>query len=364
MAIAEAVETRTIDQLPEIVSGLSGDEAQLFHGPNRIIEVRAYTGELDLGHLSLDGLTTQLLIEPYNPWNHSRVVFNRERAKRLPELGDLSNLKAEILRTLHHNQFCNYQEKTPKNRFNGPGRIESRFNVTAASLYMSAQSHGILIFEHDPLAIPSEEAFLDRYEVADQWHEAAEDRSPDSVYHSIIENKLKKAGGTVIHGHAQLAARPGRHEGDMEEYLDNTHWYYDKTGRDYFDDLFRAHQAVGLAIELDGIRAFPSLTPKKEAEVNVFADRFDAPARRFLHKLYSYFMSEVSPAFNVMIGLRPQSYDGRDWGRVPGVIISIVSRGDPTRENSDIGGFEMMGTKIVSTDPNLIKEGVTKAVAV
>lgn len=361
--MALAVERITIDRLPEAVNGLSGDEAQLFHGPNRILEVRAYTGELDPGDLQFDGLATQLLIEPYNPWNHSRAVFNRERARRLPQPGDLSQLRAEITRTLHNNQFCNYQGQTPKNRFNGFGRIEGKDNVTAASLYMSAQSHGILVFEHDPLAVPSQQAFLERYDVADQWHVAAEDRSPESIYHSIIENKLKKAGGTVIHGHAQLAARPGRHEGDMEEYLDTADWYYVKTGgRDYFDDLYRAHQIVGLDIEAGhNIRAFVSLTPKKEAEIVAFAERFDFSTRMFLHRLYSFFMTKVSPALNVMIGLRPQSYDGRDWGKVPGVIISIVSRGDPTQENSDIGGFEMMGTKIISTDPNFIKEGLMNA---
>ncbi len=363
--MAVAVETRTIDQLPEMVDGLSGDEAQLFHGPNKILEVRAHTGELDLGGLPFDGLDKQLLIEPYNPWNHNRVVFNRERARRLPEPGDLSQLRLAIASTLHRNQFCNYQQRTPQNRFNDQGRIEGRYNVTTASLYMSAQTHGILIFDHDPLAIPSEAIFFDRYEVADQWHEAAEVRSPEAVHHSIVENKLKKAGGTVDHGHAQMAARPGRHEGDMEEYLDNADWYYVKTGgRNYFDDLYRAHQIVGLDIEVgSGIQAFASLTPKKEAEVVVFADRFDLPTRRFLYKLYGYFMDRVSPAFNLMIGFRPPSYNGRDWGKVPGVVISIVSRGDPTHENSDIGGFEMMGTKIISTDPNRIKQELTEVLA-
>ena len=101
----------------------------------------------------------------------------------------------------------------------------------------------------------------------------------------------------------------------------------------------------------------------KEAEVVVFADRFDLPTRRFLYKLYGYFMDRVSPAFNLMIGFRPPSYNGRDWGKVPGGVISIVSRGDPTHENSDIGGFEMMGTKIISTDPNRIKQELTEVLA-
>lgn len=361
MALAEAVEIRTIAQLPEVVRGLSGYEGELFNGADKLIEVNTSIGELDPDHLLLNGLERQILVEPYNPWNHRRVVFNPERAKRLSQPGDLSQIKAEISQTLHNNQFCNYQEETPKNRFNGHGRIEGRVSRTTASLYMSAQTHGILIFEHDPLLYPPIEAFLDRYAVADQWHEAAQDKSPDSIYHSIIENKLKKAGGTVLHGHAQLAGRPNRHEGDMEEALDNAIWYHYKTGRDYFDDLFRAHQLVGLGVERASIRVFPSLTPKKEAEVDILADRFDTSTRKLLYRIYGYFMNNVSPAFNLTIGFRPTSYDGRNWGMVPGIIITLISRGNPTQENSDIGGFELMGTSIVSTDPYIINEGLKQA---
>jgi len=43
--------------------------------------------------------------------------------------------------------------------------------------------------------------------------------------------------------------------------------YDEQYGRDYFDDLWLVHDALGLGHERDGARVFAALAPIKESEV-------------------------------------------------------------------------------------------------
>src|SRR5438046_9947299 len=45
--------------------------------------------------------------------------------------------------------------------------------------------------------------------------------------------------------------------------------YDEQYGRDYFDDLWLVHDALGLGHERDGARVFASLAPIKEREVMI-----------------------------------------------------------------------------------------------
>lgn len=345
MVVKEA--ERTISQLPDIVDGLSEADRALV---GDIIEIRATVSEVGEENLPKADLQQQLLIETYNPWNHQRSVINLERAMRSIPLGNLADVQADIASTYLKDPFCLYLTKTPPNKF---GRFMGKYHVTSGNLYPSAKKHGNLIaFEHSALISPTDDEFSDRYDVFDQWREAAYAASKgEDVYSSIIENRLRKAGSSIDHSHSQMALRSGRHEGGMEEYLAISNWYGHQKGGNYFDDLFRVHQLLGLGVEVGHLRAFPSLTPVKDAEVIVFADRFDSQTRQLLFKIYDYYMNVLgAKAFNFIMGFKPLGYDGRDWGRVPALIARFINRGDPTAKNGDIAGFELAGTSITSTD--------------
>lgn len=353
MAVAEAVAVRDISQLPDIVNGLSGANRTLLE---EMVEITSCVSEVGEENLPDPALQEQTLIETYNPWTHQRAVYNPYRARRPQQIGNLADLEADIASTFMNNIFCLFKEKTPPNKF---GRIEGRHHVTSGNPYPSAQNHGNLIaFEHSPLVIPTKDQFSDRYEVALQWREAAYAASKgEGIYPSIIENRLKKSGGTIDHSHSQLALRSGRHEGEMEEYWAISNWHGHQTGRNYFDDLFRAHQLVGLGVEVDGLRAFPSLTPLKEAEIMVLADRFDSHSRHLIFRIYEGYMRILGMrAFNFTMVFAPIGYDGRDWGRIPAMVGKFISRGDPTAKSADIAGFELLKTSIISSNPFQVNE--------
>lgn len=359
--VLETVDQRTISQLPDIVGGLSGTEGTLV---SDIIEIRAIVSELGEENLPRADLQQQLLIETYNPWSHQRSVINLARAMRPLPLGNLVAIQADIASTYLKDPFCLYKTETPPNKF---GRFKGKYHVTSGNLFSSAKNHGNLIaFGHSPLVAPTKDEFSDRYDVFDLWREAAYAASKgEDVYPSIIENRLRKAGSSIDHSHSQMALRSGRHEGEMEEYLAISNWYGHQTGENYFDDLFRAHQLLGLGVEVGHLRVFPSLTPVKDAEVIVFADRFDSQARQLLFKIYDNYMNVLgAKAFNFIMGFKPVGYDGRDWGRVPALIARFINRGDPTAKNGDIAGFELAKTSITSTDQFQVNKILKEALAV
>lgn len=359
--VTEAVDQRTISQLPDIVEGLSGAERTLV---GDIIEIRAIVSELGEENLPKADLQQQLLIETYNSWSHQRSVINIARAMRPQPLADLATIQADIASTYKKDPFCLYETETPPNKF---GRFYGKYHITSGNLFSSAKQHGNLIaLEHSPLVAPTGDEFSDRYEVFDKWREAAYAASKgEDVYSSIIENRLRKAGSSIDHSHSQMALRSGRHEGEMEEYLAISHWYGYQKGENYFDDLFRVHQLLGLGVEAGNLRAFPSLIPVKDAEVIVFADRFDSQERQLLFKIYDYYMNVLgAKAFNFIMGFKPLGYDGRDWGRVPAVIARFINRGDPTAKNGDIAGFELAKTSITSTDQFQVNKILKEALAV
>ncbi len=209
---------------------------------------------------------------------------------------------------------------------------------------------------------------MDRLDVADHFYEAAHRADERAIYSSFGQNNLERGGASLwYHGHAQLQQEIGSHEGVMEGLLDVFHTYRWKTGRDYFQDLFRAHQVVGLGVEKNGVMVMPFLTPTRDRHIRMLAYSFDEPQRDILFRILRYFMDEEgfdAKAFNFSIGYRPISYDGRDWGGFPAIIAEILDRGDIAKRNSDYGFSEtLLKSYITSTDPYAVQEGIEQALA-
>lgn len=352
MVRALAVEQeRRIQDLPEVISGLEGRDRMLVQ---RMIMV--HSGTSDIGQENVDpSLQRQQVVEVYNRWDHRRAVFNGVRSFRPQPQDKLQAYRDEISGNFGKDPFCNLDEKTPPGPF---GRVRGSNTVTAANLFAGALNHAVLIYDqHDPLYVPSQAEMQDRFNVADGWYQAAHahNGSSGAIYPSLIENRTRRAAASIPHGHGQLALREGVHEGVMEQMRDNAEFYRHLNQGDYFDDLRRVHEVLGLGLDLGGVRVYPSLTPTKEGEVDIFADQLNSRAIGLIHKVYSFFDNELGmPALNMLAGFRPLKDDGRNWGMIPGVVVRVIGRGDLGVSNSDIGGFELFGTSIIATDPYVV----------
>lgn len=352
MALAVALEREmSIQHLPEIVSGLEGRERELVQ---RIILIQGGTADVGEENVEPD-LQTQHVIETYNRWDHRRATFNGARNFRPQPQEKLQAYRNEITDARDKDPFCNLEVKTPPGPF---GRIRGNNTVTAANKFAGALNHAVLIYDqHDPLYIPTLAEMQDRFNVARQWYEAAHAYNgyDGAIYPSLIENRTRRAAASVPHGHGQLALRRGMHEGMMEQMRANGEFYSYLHQRNYFDDLSRAHEILGLGIDLGSAHVYPSLTPTKEGEIDMFFDRFDEGAVGLIREIYSFFADSLGmPALNMLVGYKPLKNDGRNWDTVPAVMVRIIGRGDLSVSNSDIGGFELMGTSIIATDPYMV----------
>lgn len=351
---------RTISNLSEIVEGLPEVSRTDF---SKMFRVSTRTGKLQEGNFPLGELARQTIIRVRNPWDQQSATFNSERAKRLPEPKDMTPLIKKVNEMEKKDAFCNLEDETPLNSF---GRIHGESCDTCGSLYLSGEYHGILVSRtHSPLIFPSKPQFMDRFNVVERFAEAAHSESEDARHLTYIENRLKKGGATMwFHDHGQILVDSDFHEGKMEKMFDVYHYYRERTGRDYFEDLIRAYQAIGLGVERGDAYAFPSLTPVKEKEIVVLAYNFGDKTREFVYDIYRYFVEDLGiKALNFCVAHPPLTPNGRNWWGVPW-IVSWVDRGDPMDEGSDMGALEVQqDTKIISSDPLKMNKTLLRAVA-
>lgn len=363
--MAVAVERGTILELAERVNSLSGQDHEVF---GNLMRVYVGVSQLKSDSLALGGLGYQTIIKIHNRWEHIVDKLNATRAFRPQGTVSLADLEEEIKREKGKDPFCpeNLDTKTPEHSF---GRIRGKYYISAANLYPAGPFHGVIIPpDHNPLVEPTRAQFSDALYVTDGFAEAAHGTDGNFIYTSLIQNNLHRAGASIWqHSHMHVQQEFGCHEGIMEELLDISHRYRWQFGRDYFQDLFRAHQAVGLGVEKDGVMVIPSLTALKERNIRMIAYSFDEPQREVVFEIYRYFMAADGfneKAFNFAIYYRPISYDGRDWGGFPAIVVEMISRGDVGKTNNDIGASEYLSrSPFIATDPYRVHDGIREALA-
>jgi hypothetical protein len=67
-------------------------------------------------------------------------------------------------------------------------------------------------------------------------------------------------------------------------------------------------------------------------------------------------------SFNVALFTPPLGDEAEDWTTYP-AMARIVDRGSPATDTCDIGGMEMYGASVISSDPFRVAEVVREAVA-
>jgi hypothetical protein len=353
---------RKITDLRALISDLSPEDRIL---AKRIFDVSTTTGRLDPPEAmhawieksfgSVNQVTAQRIVKVTNRITLEGTLFNGLRASRPLDTGVSLDLDREIAAT-KGDPFCHPKEGTPADVF---GRVEGEHATTASNVAKYDGFHGLIVFDdHNPLHLTPEKV-AGYVSVGLEWGRKALEVDSEAHYHFLMWNCLWRAGGSIIHGHAQITATSGSHYPKVERLRRTASAYKREHASDYFEDLFRVHASLGLDIPSEGARAFASLSPIKEKELVVIGeDPGDASLGRAVGGLLQGYVEDLGVrAFNVAFYMPPLGSTQEDWSDFP-TVVHIVDRGDPSNRTSDIGAMELYAASVVASDPFRVAEAL------
>ena len=357
----------TVIDLPRMVEELPPEEKKLFH---RIFRVQAVTGQLrPMPEMEgwildtfgpLEGVKDQRIVRVTNEITLEGTLFNRLRANRpvsaKERLGALAQVIDESIRIPE--PLDNPLTKTPEDTF---GRVRGRYCVSAANIAKYDGLHAMIVIEgeHNPLAV-SWEHFDDMMDVARRWLEAAHRADPQARYPFFLWNCLWRAGATLIHTHSQVMLGRGQHYAKVEALRRAALTYKKEHGSDYFQDLYRVHDALGLAFSRDDCHLLAHLTPIKEKEVVFLAPRIDGCLKKLIFDALACYRGALrAVSFNLAVFGPPLAPTEEDWNGFP-IVARLVDRGDLTSRASDMGTMELYAQSVVSTDPFQVARAMFK----
>jgi hypothetical protein len=162
----------------------------------------------------------------------------------------------------------------------------------------------------------------------------------------------------------QMTTTHGMHYPNVERLRRAALAYAAEHRRDYFDDLWLVHEALGLGVTVDGARIFATLTPVKERELVVLglpgADEAELAAG-ISHALAAL-RSVGVVAHDLALYRPPLAADGADWHRFP-ALARLVDRGDPGNRTCDIGSMELYAASVIASDPFVVARSLQRTVA-
>jgi hypothetical protein len=348
----------SIVELEERIAGLPPDARAAAH---RIYLVSATTGTLvapdemrpwiEKLFGTVESVASQRIVRVTDRVTLEGALFNDLRAKRPMSVPEKSGAEvAETIRSTENDPFCHPETGTPADDF---GRITGTLGVTASNVAKYDGYHGVLVFNtHDPLAPMDAAAIADHFTTARRWADAAFGRDPAAPYYFLMWNCLWRAGGSIVHGHMQMTTTRGMHYPKVERLRRAALAYAGQYSRDYFEDLWIVHEALGLGVAVDGARVFASLTPVKERELVVLGE--PGASERTISSGVSRALGALRSvgvvAHDLALYMPPLAADGEDWRRFP-TVARLVDRGDPGNRTCDIGSMELYAASVIASDP-------------
>lgn len=301
---------------------------------------------------SVDAVREQTIVKVTNLATLEATLFAPLRSIRPMDghpTGD--GLAAEIAET-EGDPFCTPETSTPADTF---GRVRGDTMISGANAAMADSHHAVLVFDHhDPLRF-DHALVADLFATGRAWAERARRADAASRNYLLVWNCLWRAGGSIVHGHAQALLGPGAHYARLERLRRDADLYRARDGADLFGDLVGVHRDLGLAREGgDGVTVLAHVTPLKEREVLVVGAR----GMDERHPAFTAAVADALLAYRDRLGVRsfnlalwrPQLDDDGGWAWLP-PTVRLVDRGDPRQRPSDIGAMELYGTPIVGSDP-------------
>lgn len=342
--------------LPSRTAGLEGEARAR---ADRLLDVRVVTGRTSPPHAleawlaqhfgSADAVREQRVVKVTNIATLEATLFAPLRARR-PIDGSSGgrNLADEIAAT-DDDPFCSPETGTPAEPF---GRVRGAHMVSGANAAMADAHHAVLVFDtHDPLAFDAS-LVADLFSTGREWADRARADDAEAANYMLIWNCLWRAGGSIVHGHAQALLGSGLHYAHLERFHRAAVAYRGAHDRDLVADLVELHRDLGLAMESSGVTTIAHLTPIKERELLVIGrpgldERDPAFTDAVARALIAYRDQIGVSSFNLALWRAP--LDGRWPEFAP--MVRLVDRGDPFSRPSDIGAMELYGTPIVGSDP-------------
>jgi len=311
----------------------------------------------------LEAVRRQRILHVMNRATGQATLFNAVRAQRPIEARDTGDLDKEIEAARGKCSFCRPLEQTPANTFGRIGEKKTCANVAAYDGY-----HGLVIFEdHSPLRFRSGEFTVE--EVADllatsrAWAEKAHAETSAARFFFLMWNCLWKAGASIIHGHAQMTVGRRFHYGKVERLRRDAAAYERLVGADYFVDFVAVHESLGLTAKWGSVTALAHLTPAKEREIILVADRYENPdLPAALWRALKVYAAQDVKAYNLAVYMPPLGEPDPDWRGFP-VLAYLVDRGDPAAKTADVGAMEMYASAVVSSDPFALAEAMKTDIA-
>lgn len=352
---------KRITDLPALIQDLSPADRAVVE---RIFDVSATVGRLDPPETmkawieksfgSVEAVLEQEIVKVTNLVTLEGAIFNGLRASRPTDTGTDTDLAEEIAQT-ERDPFCNPEEGTPADVF---GRVRGRFSTTASNIAKYDGFHGVIVFDdHNPLHFTPEK--VDDYiTVGLNWGRKALDTDPGARYFFLMWNCLWRAGGSIIHGHAQVTATRHMHYPKVERLRRTAVSYTAEHGADYFDDLYRVHDVLGLSFPCPGgVRGFATLTPVKDKELVLIGRSMeDEGLRRTVAGALEDYVEKLGVStFNVAFYTPPLGPADEDWSGFP-TVVYLVDRGDPASRTSDMGAMELYAASVVASDPFRVAE--------
>ena len=345
--------------LPARLDGLSGS---MHVRASRLIDARLVSGrtvpppELEpwvrdvFG--SVEAVREQEVLKVTNLATLDATIFSPLRARRPVDGPVRARDLADEIAATDGDPFCHPETGTPAETF---GRVRGARLVTGANAALADAHHAVIVFDaHDPLGFDAE-LVTDIFATGRAWAERARSDDPASVNYLLIWNCLWRAGGSIVHGHAQALLGSGPHYERVERLRRDVATYADRYDGDLVEELVAVHRSVGLTIEMDdGVTLLANLTPRKERELLLVG----SPGMEETDPRFAGAVGRTLVAYRDRIGVRsfnlalwrPPLAPTAGWAQIP-PIVHVVDRGDPFSRPSDIGAMELYGTPIVGADP-------------
>lgn len=277
------------------------------------------------------------------------ALFNALRAARPMEQQQSADLAATLEEGRARDTFARPLTGTPADVF---GRIQGEYSLTASNIAKYDGFHGVTIFnEYNPLVFSAAQ-IADYINTAKRWATAAHAADPRARYFFLMWNCLWKSGASILHGHMQMTVTSDMHYAKVEQLRRSAIAYRQREAESYFDDLFAAHAALGLQVDMGyGITAIANLTPVKEKEVLLRGTALDDNIATALYRVLAMYLRLGVSSFNVAVYLPPPTaVENESWSDFP-VLLRIVDRGDPFNRTADVGAMELYAQSVVSSDP-------------
>jgi hypothetical protein len=316
---------------------------------------------------SVEAVRHQRVVRVMARWSLEGTLFAPLRARR-PMSSGSHDAFARLVEATIGDEFCHPETGTPADPW---GRIRGRRSITAANAAKYDGRHGVVISDvHDPLGF-DHDSVIDMLEVGRAWAERGRAEDPSASNYLLIWNCGPRAGGSIVHGHAQVLLGRDPHYAGLERLRRQALAYEEATGEGLLADLVSVHRELGLVVfEADGVAALASMTPIKERELWVVGQ----PGMDELHPAFASLVARVAVGYRDVLGVRafnlalerspldPDRASRDGWQRLP-PLVRIVDRGDPDSRSSDIGAMELYAASVVGSDPFEVAEELRAAMA-